>query len=246
MKTQIRLLSQFEGKTVELKGWIYQFRSSGKISFLVLRDGSGSCQCVFVKDQCDKETYSELSKLTLETSVTIKGTVKKWKEGMEIQGESLKIIHQALPYPLGKKSHGPDFLLSHRHLWLRSKKQQALMRIRNRLITNIHGFFEKEGFLRIDAPLLTPTSCEGTSSLFAVDFFGSPVYLSQSGQLYMEAAAAAYGNVYCFGPTFRAEKSSTRRHLLEFWMIEPEMAFMTFPRPWKQRKTFWNMWFKTL
>lgn len=225
MKTQVRFLPQFEGKTVELKGWIYQFRSSGKISFIVLRDGSGSCQCVFLKDQCDKDTSTQLSNLTLETSVKITGKVKKWKEGMEIEGKTLKIIHQSLPYPLGKKSHGPDFLLSHRHLWLRSKKQQALMNIRSRLIKNIHGFFQKEGFLHIDAPLITPISCEGTSSLFAVDFFGSPAYLSQSGQLYMEAAAAAYGNVYCFGPTFRAEKSSTRRHLLEFWMIEPEMAF---------------------
>ena len=225
MKTLIKNLEQFEGKTVELKGWIYQIRSSGKISFIVLRDGSGYCQCVFLKDQCDKETYSHLSQLTLETSVKITGKVKKWKEGMELQGESLEILGKSPLWPLGKKSHGPDFLLSHRHLWLRSKKQRALMTIRSHLIKNIHGFFQKEGFLHIDAPLLTPISCEGTSSLFPVDFFGDRVYLTQSGQLYMEVAAAAYGNVYCFGPVFRAEKSSTRRHLLEFWMIEPEMAF---------------------
>ena len=224
-KTQIKNLSAFEGKTVELKGWIYQIRSSGKISFIVLRDGSGYCQCVFSKDQCNEETYKQLSQLTLETSVKITGEAKKWKEGMELQGKTLEILGKSPFWPLGKKSHGPDFLLTHRHLWLRSKKQRALMTIRSHLIKNIHGFFQKEGFLHIDAPLLTPISCEGTSSLFPVDFFGDSVYLTQSGQLYMEVAAAAYGNVYCFGPVFRAEKSSTRRHLLEFWMIEPEMAF---------------------
>ena len=225
MRVLIKDLKNFEGKTVELKGWVYQVRSSGKISFIVLRDGSGHCQCVFSKDHCEEAVYNRISELTLETSIQITGKAKKWKEGVEIQGEKLDILGKSLSYPLGKKSHGPDFLLSHRHLWLRSKKQQALMTIRNHLIKSIHGFFQKESFLHIDAPLLTPVSCEGTSSLFAVDFFGDPVYLSQSGQLYMEAAAAAYGNVYCFGPTFRAEKSSTRRHLLEFWMIEPEMAF---------------------
>ena len=225
MKTRIKNLKNFEGKSVELTGWIYHIRSSGKISFVVLRDGSGYCQCVFSKDQCDEKTYNQLSELSLETSVKITGQAKKWKEGIELQGKTLEVLSKSLYWPLGKKSHGPDFLLSHRHLWLRSKKQLALMTIRSHLIKNIHGFFQKEGFLHIDAPLLTPISCEGTSSLFPVDFFGDSVYLTQSGQLYMEAAAAACGNVYCFGPVFRAEKSSTRRHLLEFWMIEPEMAF---------------------
>ena len=238
MRVLIKDLKNLEGESVELKGWVYQVRSSGKISFVVLRDGSGYCQCVFSQDHCEEKTYNQISELTLETALKITGKVKKWKEGVELQGEGLEILSQSLPYPLGKKSHGPDFLLNHRHLWLRSKKQQALMTIRNQLIKNIHGFFQKEGFLHIDAPLLTPVSCEGTSSLFAVDFFGEPVYLSQSGQLYMEAAAAAYGNVYCFGPTFRAEKSSTRRHLLEFWMIEPEMAFQDIHQAMKLAENF--------
>ena len=202
-------------------------RSSGKISFLVLRDGTGFCQCVFSAPVANEESLNLFSELNLETSVEIQGKVKKWKGDYEIEGETLKIISKSVSsYPLGKKSHGVDFLVSHRHLWLRSKKQKAIMSIRNALIQNIHSFFQKEDFLQIDAPLLTPNSCEGTSALFHVDFFNEKtIFLSQSGQLYMEAAAAAYGKVYCFGPTFRAEKSSTRRHLLEFWMIEPEMAF---------------------
>ena len=225
MKTRIKDLGKFEGQSLELKGWVHQIRSSGQISFIVLRDGSGYCQCVFSKDHCKEEIYNPISDLTLETCLKITGKVRKWKDNFELQAHHMEIIHQSQPYPLGKKSHGPDFLLRKRHLWLRSKKQRALMTVRNSLIKHIHDFFQKESFLQIDAPLLTPVSCEGTSSLFPVDFFDETVYLSQSGQLYMEAAAAAYGNVYCFGPTFRAEKSSTRRHLLEFWMIEPEMAF---------------------
>ena len=226
LKTSINKLGDFEGREVVLRGWVHQFRSSGKISFLVLRDGSGDCQCVFTEGMADPDALKEFSNLSLETSVEVRGQVKKWKDSFELQGRDLKILFPAAPWPLGKKSHGVDFLMSHRHLWLRSKRQRAIMSVRNELIQNIHKFFQKEGFLHIDAPVLAAHACEGTSSLFSVNFFDQdPVYLSQSGQMYMEAAAAAYGKVYCFGPTFRAEKSSTRRHLLEFWMIEPEIAF---------------------
>ena len=222
----IKNLNEASGKEVTLKGWVYQFRSSGKIAFLVLRDGSGECQCVFSSEKSKEDSLLEFRKLTLETLVRVKGVVKPWKDTFEIEGRELEILSLSEPYPLGKKSHGVDFLLNHRHLWLRSKRQKAILHIRNELIRQCHLFFEKSGFLKIDAPILTPTSCEGTSSLFSVDFFKEKsMFLSQSGQLYMEAATAAFGKVYCFGPTFRAEKSSTRRHLLEFWMLEPEMAF---------------------
>ena len=228
-KVFISDLKSFEGKEVSLEGWAYLLRSSGKISFLILRDGNGYCQCIFSDKFSEENSLSLFKELTIESSVQITGKVKKWKDSFEIEVKNCHLISKSLPYPLGKKSHGVDFLMSKRHLWLRSKKQRAIMNIRNELIQQIHGFFQKESFLHIDAPLLTPNSCEGTSSLFSVDFFDQDqVYLSQSGQLYMEAAAAAYGKVYCFGPTFRAEKSSTRRHLLEFWMIEPEMAFYNY------------------
>ncbi len=228
-KVFISNLKNFEGTEVSLKGWVYLLRSSGKISFLVLRDGSGYCQCIFSNKFSEESSLNLFKELTLESCVQITGKVKNWKDGFEIEVKSLKVISKSLPYPLGKKSHGVDFLMNQRHLWLRSKKQRAIMNIRNELIQQIHSFFQKENFLHIDAPILTPNSCEGTSSLFSVDFFDQDqVYLSQSGQLYMEAAAAAYGKVYCLGPTFRAEKSSTRRHLLEFWMVEPEMAFYNY------------------
>lgn len=227
MKPLIKNLKSYENKEVTLKGWVQTFRSSGKIFFLVLRDGTGSCQCVFSEENSDKESFNLFSEINMESSVEVTGQVKKWKDSFELQGKTLKIISKSTGlYPLGKKSHGVDFLVSNRHLWLRSKKQQAIAKIRNTLIQNIHHFLQKEGFLHVDAPLLTPMSCEGTSNLFEVNFFDEDkVFLSQTGQLYMEAAAAAYGNVYSFGPTFRAEKSSTRKHLLEFWMVEPEMAF---------------------
>ena len=214
---------------VTLQGWVYLLRSSGKISFLVLRDGKGYCQCVFSEAFSDSKALTLFSELTLESSIEIQGKVKKWKDNFEIETQSVTLLAKSQPYPLGKKSHGVDFLMNHRHLWLRSKKQRAIMNVRNTLSQKIHQFFQKESFTLIDPPLLTPNSCEGTSSLFCVDFFDQDqVYLSQSGQLYLEAAAAAYGQVYCFSPSFRAEKSSTRRHLLEFWMAEPEMAFCTY------------------
>ena len=237
VKMNIKNLKNFEGKEVCLQAWVYQFRSSGKISFVILRDGSGYCQCVFTK--VSPETSEALSQLTLETSVEVRGKVKKWKEAYELEGSQLKILSLSEAYPLGKKSHGVDFLMSHRHLWLRSKRQRAIMNVRSELIYNIHQFFYKEGFLQVDPPLLTPNACEGTTSLFEVNFFDQDqVYLSQSGQLYMEAAAAAYGKAYSFGPTFRAEKSSTRRHLLEFWMIEPEMAFCDYKEAMEVAENF--------
>ena len=240
MKPSIDRLRELEGREVSLKGWVSLFRSSGKISFLVLRDGSGDCQCVFTKGNSSETALEEFSKLSLETSVEVTGKVKKWKDTYEIQGKELRVLSPSAGWPLGKKSHGVDFLMGQRHLWLRSKKQKAILSLRNELIQNIHKFFQKEGFLHIDAPILTPNACEGTSSLFSVDFFQKEggAFLSQSGQLYMEASAAAFGKVYCFGPTFRAEKSSTRRHLLEFWMIEPEMAFYNLPEAMEVAENF--------
>ena len=228
-KTFIKDLAQFEGKELGLKGWICQFRSSGKISFLVLRDGTGECQCVFSEQGSEKASLKLLPELSLESSVQIWGKVKKWKQGFELEAYKLKILSDSKNYPIAKKSHGVDFLLKHRHLWIRSKRQRAILYIRNEITKNIHNFFQKEGFIQVDPPILMPTASEGTSSLFSVDFFEEEqVFLSQSGQLHMEAVSAALAKVYCFGPTFRAEKSSTRRHLLEFWMIEPEMAFCSY------------------
>lgn len=222
----IKNLDQFEGQKVSLQGWICQFRSSGKISFLILRDGTGECQCVFSEENSEKESIKLFSELSLESSVRVSGTVKKWKQTFELSAHELQILSNSPDYPIAKKSHGVDFLLKHRHLWLRSKRQRAILCIRSEVIKNIHKFFQKEHFIQLDAPVLMPTASEGTSTLFPVDFFGEDqIFLSQSGQLHMEAGAAALAKVYCFGPTFRAEKSSTRRHLLEFWMVEPEMAF---------------------
>jgi len=225
----IKNLFHFEDQEVSLEGWVYQFRSSGKISFLVLRDGTGECQCVFSEKVSEEESLKLFSELSLESTVQVWGQVRQWKNGFEIKARKLKVLSASKDYPIAKKSHGVDFLLKHRHLWLRSKRQRAIVHIRNEIIRNIHSFFQKESFIQLDAPILMPTASEGTSSLFPVDFFGEDqIFLSQSGQLHMEAGAAAFGKVYCFGPTFRAEKSSTRRHLLEFWMIEPEMAFYTY------------------
>ena len=225
----IKDLALFEGEKVLLQAWLYQFRSSGKISFLILRDGSGECQCIFSEKFSEETSLKLFPKLSLETTVKVWGKVKKWKDNVEIEAFKLQILSESKDYPIAKKAHGVDFLLNHRHLWIRSKKQRSILSIRSEIIKNIHHFFQKENFIQIDAPILMPTASEGTSSLFSVDFFEEDqVFLSQSGQLHMEAGAAAFGKVYCFGPTFRAEKSSTRRHLLEFWMVEPEMAFYSY------------------
>ena len=209
--------------------WSRSVRSKGKIHFLQLRDGSGVVQAIMGKKDVDEETFERCASLPYESSITLVGSVKADERapgGVELGASAVDVHHTPdQDYPISKKDHGPDFLLSNRHLWLRSRKQHATMRIRDSVITAIRGFFESEGFINLDAPIFTPTSCEGTTNLFEVKYFDGEAYLSQSGQLYMEAGAMAFGKVYCFGPTFRAERSKTRRHLTEFWMVEPEMAY---------------------
>lgn len=227
-KFYIADLSKHVGQTVELKGWVYGKRSSGKIKFLQLRDGTGLCQCVYFKGECDENSFNEFEKLTQEACVTVTGIVKEEKRspgGYELSAQELKITAPSVDFPIGPKEHGPDFLLNNRHLWLRSKNQHAALRIRAEIVKAVRDFFDGRGFTLVDAPIFTPSACEGTSNLFQTNYFDEKAYLSQSGQLYMEAAAAAFGKAYCFGPTFRAEKSKTRRHLIEFWMVEPEVAF---------------------
>ncbi|MTI95691.1 MAG: asparagine--tRNA ligase [Firmicutes bacterium] len=227
----IKDVGQYVGKKVTLKGWLYNHRSSGKIQFLIIRDGTGFIQGVLVKAEADPEIYELASELSQESALEVTGIIKpdpRSPGGYEIALENVKLISQAEQYPISLKEHGVDFLLDHRHLWMRTPRQVALMRIRNTVIKAIRDYLDDNGFCLIDAPILTPAACEGTTTLFETDYFGDKAYLSQSGQLYMEAAAMALGRVYCFGPTFRAEKSKTRRHLIEFWMMEPEMAFVEF------------------
>jgi len=211
-----------------IKGWVANRRSSGKLSFLILRDGTGICQ-VIVEKALLPDTYSEIKKLPLESSVIIQGSVVKEDRapgGFEVHASGVQIVHESEDFPIGKKEHGPDFLLKNRHLWLRSPRQIAIMRIRDALIRHIRSYFYTNDFTLIDSPILTTTCGEDTSSLFSIDYFDlGKAYLSQTGQLYLEAAIFGLGKVYCFGPTFRAERSKTRRHLTEFWMIEGEMAF---------------------
>ncbi|UCE27174.1 MAG: asparagine--tRNA ligase [Candidatus Coatesbacteria bacterium] len=217
------------GETVRLAGWVYNRRSSGKIQFILLRDGSSRVQCVVSPDDVGDEKFAELDRVTMESSVWVRGTVREDKRapsGVEVTIHDFGIIALAAEYPIQKKDHGVDFLLDHRHLWLRSARQETVMRVRSTAEEAVHDFFRERGYLRVDAPIFTPAACEGTTTLFETDYFGDSAYLSQSGQLYNEAAAAALGRVYCFGPTFRAEKSKTRRHANEFWQVEPEAAFM--------------------
>ncbi|MCB0341096.1 MAG: asparagine--tRNA ligase [Pseudobdellovibrionaceae bacterium] len=228
MHQYIADLSKHVGQKVELKGWVYNSRSSGKIKFLLLRDGTGLCQCVYFRGECDPEAFEKFAELSQECSVRVTGTVREEKRspgGYELGAESLEIIGPSPEYPISPKEHGVDFLMSHRHLWLRSKRQHAILRVRAEISAAIRDFFDGRGFTLTDAPIFTPSSCEGTSTLFETQYFDEKAFLSQSGQLYMEATSAAFGKVYCFGPTFRAEKSKTRRHLIEFWMVEPEVAF---------------------
>ncbi len=228
MNSRISELSAHVGQSVTLRGWVTTKRSSGKVKFLMLRDGSGIVQIVFVKSQVSDAVWEDFEKLTQETSVTVTGKVRqeaRAKGGFELDGEALEILQIAVDYPISPKEHGPDFLLSNRHLWLRSQRTWAILRIRDRFAKAVRDFFDQDGFVLVDTPIFTPSACEGTTTLFETDYFGDKAYLSQSGQLYSEAAAMAFGKVYCFGPTFRAEKSKTRRHLTEFWMIEPEVAF---------------------
>lgn len=224
----IKELKNFENKEVTLKGWVANSRDSKGLVFIVLRDGTGVCQCVVDATKVTETEFADAKRAALETSINITGTVIKDEKqigGYEIQVNKLSLIQVSVNYPIAKKEHGVEFLMDNRHLWLRSQRQWAIMRIRNTIIFAIHKFFQGEGFVQMDAPLFTGNAVEGTSTLFETDFYGEPAYLSQSGQLYGEAMAMAHNKIYTFGPTFRAEKSKTRRHLSEFWMIEPEMAF---------------------
>ncbi|KPJ50736.1 asparagine--tRNA ligase [candidate division TA06 bacterium DG_26] len=221
-------IAKWVGEKVTLRGWLSNRRSSGKIHFILVRDGTGVLQATLSRDEISADTFELADRLPLESSIEVEGVVRADRRapgGYELSISHLRAFQQAMEYPIGKKEHGVGFLMAHRHLWLRSSRQQAIMRIRHEVIRSMRQFFDERGFLLVDAPVFTPSACEGTTTLFQTDYFGEPAYLSQSGQLYNEAAAMAFGKVYCFGPTFRAEKSKTRRHLTEFWQIEPEVAY---------------------
>ncbi|CAN7236258.1 MULTISPECIES: asparagine--tRNA ligase [Peribacillus] len=231
MKITIKDASKFVDQEVTIGGWLASKRSSGKIAFLQIRDGSGFIQGVVVKAEVGEEIFARAKSVSQESSLYVTGVIQKDERspfGFELQVKDIEIIHESLDYPITPKAHGPEFLMDNRHLWLRSKRQHAVMKIRNEIIRATYEFFNEEGFVKVDPPILTGSAPEGTSELFATKYFDEDAYLSQSGQLYMEAAAMALGKVFSFGPTFRAEKSKTRRHLIEFWMIEPEMAFIEF------------------
>ncbi len=227
--TAINCLSQHEGKEVTLAGWLYNSRASGKIQFLILRDGTGLCQCVVEKSKVPGGLFELLKRLGQESSLTVTGIVRADERsvgGYELAVTDAKIISSADGYPITPKSHGIDFLLKHRHLHFRSQRQWCIGKIRHTVIDAIRRFFNDNGYILIDTPILTATAGEEEQTLFEVDYFGAPLYLTQTGQLHLESAAMSFGKVYCFGPTFRAEKSKTRRHLTEFWMVEPEVAFV--------------------
>jgi asparaginyl-tRNA synthetase len=219
-------------QTVEIPGWLYNLRKSGKIVFPILRDGTGLMQCVALKSSLPEELFEALKHLTQESSLIVRGRIRaeaRAPGGYEMDVEAAEILQkvsEADPYPITPKEHGVEFLMDHRHLWLRSQRQHAIIRVRHEIIKAVRDYFDSHGFTLVDTPIFTPAACEGTTTLFEVNYFDDDkAYLSQSGQLYSEATAMAFGKVYCFGPTFRAEKSKTRRHLTEFWMVEPEMAF---------------------
>ena len=224
-------LGRHEGQEVALRGWLYHKRDIGKIRFLVMRDGTGYVQGV-VASKSHPAAFETAGAMTQESSFEMIGSVRKDARapgGYEIDVMGLTPLHVAAEYPISPKEHGTDFLMDHRHLWLRSSRPHAILRIRSEVCQAIREFFDKRGYVLIDSPIFTPAACEGTSTLFETDYFGEKAYLTQSGQLYLEPACMAFGKVYCFGPTFRAEKSKTRRHLTEFWMVEPEVAFMELP-----------------
>jgi asparaginyl-tRNA synthetase len=230
-QTSVQELPSHVGEAVRVAGWLYNRRSKGKIQFLQIRDGTGIVQAVLGKNDVPEALFAQCDTLPYEASLTVEGTVRadaRSPGGVELLVKDVIVHHApAQEYPISKQEHGPDFLLSHRHLWLRSRKPHAILRIRDAVITAIRQFFDERGFICLDAPIFTPSVCEGTTNLFEVQYFDEKCYLTQSGQLYMEAGAMAFGKVYCFGPTFRAEKSKTRRHLTEFWMVEPEVAYAT-------------------
>jgi asparaginyl-tRNA synthetase len=220
------------GESVEIAGWLYNLRRSGKICFPQVRDGTGILQCVAVKSALPEETFEALKNLTQESSLIVRGKLRAEARApggyeLDVEGaETVQRVSESEPYPITPKEHGIDFLMDHRHLWLRSRRQHAALLVRAEVIRAIRDYFDSHGFVLVDTPIFTPAACEGTTTLFEVDYFeDEKVYLAQSGQLYNEATAAAFGKTYCFGPTFRAEKSKTRRHLTEFWMVEPEMTF---------------------
>src|SRR5574342_1008151 len=224
-------VARHEGQEVTLHGWLHGRRSSGKLHFLQLRDGTGTIQCIVFKGNVSPEVFQEADHLPQETSLQVTGTVKKDARsplGFELDVRDIRVFARpAREFPIGHKDHGVAFLMEQRHNWLRSPRQQVILRVRHTVVKAIRDFLDGRGFTLVDAPIFTPAACEGTSTLFEVPYFDlGKAYLTQSGQLYMEAAAMALGKVYCFGPTFRAEKSKTRRHLTEFWMVEPEVAFM--------------------
>ena len=227
-QTYINELKNHIGEEVTLKGWLYNSRSSGKLVFLQLRDGTGIVQCVVFKGNSE-EVFEKAKPLGQESSLIVRGTVKVDERspiGVELDVKDIEVLQNAHEYPITPKEHGTEFLMDNRHLWIRSKKQNAVLKVRHTVIKATRDYFDNNGFTLCDTPIFTPAACEGTTTLFEVDYFGDEkAYLTQSGQLYNEATAAAFGKTYCFGPVFRAEKSKTRRHLTEFWMVEPEMAF---------------------
>lgn len=225
---RIDTLKAHDGQSLSLNGWLYAKRGKGKLLFLLLRDGSGICQCIVKKDAVSEEAFAAAKSLTQESSLRIEGTAKvdeRAPGGVEVVVTDVQVVQVAEPYPITPKEHGAGFLMDHRHLWLRSKRQMALLRLRHRVLKSFRDYLDGDGFYCVDSPIFTPNACEGTSTLFETQYFDETAYLTQSGQLYAEASAMALGKVYCFGPTFRAEKSKTRRHLTEFWMLEPEIAF---------------------
>ena len=227
-QTTVSELGQYVEQDVELRGWVYNTRSSGKIGFLMIRDGTGIVQGVVVEGEVPEEVFSAFESLTQESSIRVEGSVRQDKRapgGYELQLSNIQVYQIAGEYPITPKSHGTAFLMDHRHLWLRSRRQHALMLIRHEVIRACRDFLDDHGFVLVDTPIITPNAVEGTTTLFELDYFGRSAYLTQSGQLYNEANAMSLGRVYCFGPTFRAEKSKTRRHLTEFWMVEPEIAY---------------------
>ncbi|HZV91530.1 MAG TPA: asparagine--tRNA ligase [Candidatus Nitrosocosmicus sp.] len=227
---RIESLNQHVGQDVTIEGWLYNRRSSGKLEFLQVRDGSGVVQCVASKADLPEDVFARCGTVAQEAAIRVRGSVREDKRapsGVELTLRDLEVVSGSQDYPITPKEHGTPFLLDHRHLWIRSQRQHAILRIRHTLVDACRRFLNDEGFINADAPIFTPNACEGTTTLFETQYFDEKAYLTQSGQLYNEATAAAFGKSYCFGPTFRAEKSKTRRHLIEFWMVEPEIAYAT-------------------
>jgi len=225
-------VGKYENEKVRIKGWLYNQRSSGKIKFMIIRDGTGFLQGTLVKSEMEEKYFNILDDLNYESSIIVEGEIKSEKRapsGYEMLVKTIQVVHNAeKDYPISLKKHGVGFLMNYRHLWMRTQRQNAILRIRTEIVKIIHNFLNQKGFYLVESPILTPAACEGTTTLFETDYFGDKAYLTQSGQLYNEASAMAFGKVYCFGPTFRAEKSKTRRHLMEFWMVEPEAAYFDF------------------